>query len=255
MNIDSDNFDYRYFIRGEKKIVLAGKKNMQAASLMQVVSVNVGGPREVVWKGQTVVTGIFKEAVEGKVAVRRLNLDGDRQADLTVHGGPEKAIYAYPAEYYSFWREQFPEMDLPWGMFGENLTVTSLLDENVHVGDHFQVGSAKLMVTQPRLPCYKLGLKFGRDDILKRFLHSGMTGFYFSVLDEGEVAAGDLIKLLHRDDHQVKVADITRLYGQDKYNLDLLRRGVAVEALPEEWRDYFQQRIMRLTSSNSSSEG
>ena len=223
---------------------------MQAASLMQVISVNVGQPKEVVWKGQTVVTGIFKEAMEGRIAVRSLNLEGDRQADLTVHGGLEKAIYAYPADHYPFWREQFPEMELPWGMFGENLTITGLLEDTVHIGDHFQVGSTKLMVTQPRLPCYKLGIKFGRDDILKRFLRSGMTGFYFAVLEEGEVAAGDSISLVHRDEHQIKVADIVRLYREDKYNLDLIRRVVAVEALPEEWRDYFQQRIEKLTSSH-----
>ena len=223
---------------------------MQPTSLMQVISVNVGQPREVVWKGQTVTTGIFKEAVEGRIAVRSLNLEGDRQADLTVHGGLEQAIYAYPADHYPFWREQFPEMKLPWGMFGENLTIAGLLEDTVHIGDHFQVGSAKLMVTQPRLPCYKLGIKFGRDDILRRFLESGMTGFYFAVLEEGEVAAGDSISLLHRDEHQIKVADIVRLYRQDKYNLDLMRRVVAVEALPEEWRDYFQQRIEKLTSSH-----
>ncbi len=221
---------------------------------MQVISVNVGQPREVVWKGQTVMTGIFKEAVEGRIAVRRLNVEGDRQADLTVHGGLEKAIYAYPAEHYPFWREQFPEMDLPRGMFGENLTITGLLEDTVHIGDHFQVGSAKLMVKQPRLPCYKLGIKFGRDDILKRFLRSGMTGFYFAVLEEGEVAAGDSISLLHRDEHQIKVADIVRLYRQDKYNLDLMRRVVAVEVLPEEWRDYFQQRLEKLSSSHLSKE-
>ncbi len=145
-------------------------------------------------------------------------------------------------------------MNLPWGMFGENLTITGFLDETVHIGDHFQVGSANLMVTQPRLPCYKLGLKFGRDDILKRFLRSGMTGFYFSVLEEGEVTAGDPIRLLHRDDHQVKVAVITRLYRQDKYNLDLIRRVVEVEALPEVWRDYFLQRIEKLTRTVSSNE-
>ena len=227
---------------------------MQSSSVMQVTSVNVGLPREVVWKGRTVMTGIFKEAVAGRVAVRRLNLEGDRQADLTVHGGPEKAVYAYPAEYYAFWREQFPEMDLPWGMFGENLTVEGLLDETVHIGDRFQVGSAHLMVTQPRLPCYKLGLKFGRDDILKRFLQSGLTGFYFAVLKEGEVGAGDLIRLLHRDEHQVKVTDITRLYRQDKHNLDLLQRVLAVEALPKGWRDYFLQRLTQLTGSTSLSE-
>ena len=225
---------------------------MQSAFLMQVISVNVGMPREVVWKGQTVETGIFKEAVEGRIAVRSLNLEGDRQADLTVHGGLEKAIYAYPADHYPFWREQFPEMELPWGMFGENLTLTGLLEDTVHIGDHFQVGSAKLMVTQPRLPCYKLGIKFGRDDILRRFLESEMTGFYFAVLEEGEVAAGDTISLLHRDEHQIKVADIVRLYREDKYNLDLIRRVVALEALPEEWRDYFQQRIEKLTSAHLS---
>ena len=183
-----------------------------------------------------------------------LILRGDRQADLTVHGGPEKAIYAYPAEYYHFWREQFPEMDLPWGMFGENLTVEGLLDETVHIGDRFRVGSAHVVVTQPRVPCYKLGLKFGRDDILKRFLQSGLTGFYFAVLKEGEVAAGDQITLLRRDEHQVKVADITRLYREDKYNLDLLRKVVAAEILPEVWREYFQQRLDQLAGSISESE-
>ena len=227
---------------------------MQPESLMQVMSVNVGQPREVVWNGQIVETGIFKEAVEGRVAVRRLNLEGDRQADLTVHGGLDMAIYAYPAEHYSFWREQFPDMELPWGMFGENLTITGLLEDTVHIGDHFQVGSAKLTVTQPRLPCYKLGIKFGRDDILKRFLMSGMTGFYLAVLEVGEVAAGDSISLLHSDEHQVQVADIVRLYREDKYNLDLIRRVVAVEALPEEWREYFQERLEKLTSAHLSRE-
>jgi MOSC domain-containing protein YiiM len=221
---------------------------------MQVISVNVGQPREVVWNGQIVETGIFKEAVEGRVAVRRLNLEGDRQADLTVHGGLDKAIYAYPAEHYSFWREQFPEMELPWGMFGENLTLTGLLEDTVHIGDHFQVGSAKLMVTQPRLPCFKLGIKFGRDDILRRFLVSGRTGFYFAVLEEGEVAAGDSISLLHSDEHQIKVADIVRLYREDKYNLELIRRVLAVEALAEVWREYFQERIEKLTDARLSKE-
>jgi MOSC domain-containing protein YiiM len=217
---------------------------MYPSSELQVLSVNVGLPRAVIWKGRTVVTGIFKEPVAGPITIRRLNLEGDRQADLTVHGGPEKAVYAYKAEYYAFWREQFPEMDLPWGMFGENLTIEGLLDESVQIGDRFQVGSAQLMVTQPRLPCFKLALKFGRDDILKRFLQSGLTGFYFAVLQEGEVAAGDPIRLLHRDEHQVTIADITRLYRQDKHNLDLLRRVVAVEALPQSWRDYFRERLI-----------
>jgi MOSC domain-containing protein YiiM len=223
---------------------------MQPSTVMQVVSVNVGQPREVIWEGQTVLTGIFKAPVSGRVAVRWLNLEGDRQADLSVHGGPDKAVYAYPSEYYSFWREQFPEMDLPWGMFGENLTVEGLSDKTVHIGDRFQVGSAQLMVTQPRLPCYKLGIKFGRQDILERFLHSELTGFYFKVLQEGEVAAGDPIRPLHRDEHQIKVTDITSLYSRDKHNLDLLRRAIEVEALPEVWRDYFLHRLTRLTGAH-----
>ncbi len=221
---------------------------MQPSPIMQVISVNVGLPREVAWKGRKVLTGIFKEPVAGAIAVRRLNFDGDRQADLTVHGGPDKAIYAYPAEHYQYWKEQFPRMELPWGMFGENLTIRGLSEETVSIGDSFQVGSAQLVVKQPRVPCYKLGLKFGRDDILKRFLQSGLTGFYFAVLTEGEVAAGDPISLLQRDEGQVKVADITRLYHQDKRNLELLRRVLAVESLPEVWRSYFSQRLARLTS-------
>ena len=207
---------------------------MQPKNPMSVVSVNVGLPREVIWRGETISTGIFKQPVQGRVAVRRLNLDGDRQADLTVHGGQDKAIYAYPAEYYHFWREEFPDMELPWAMFGENVTVEGLLDDTVHIGDRFRMGSAEVMVTQPRVPCYKLGIKFGRDDIIKRFLASGFTGFYLAVLEEGEVATGDAITLIERDEHRVKVSDITRLYARDKGNLEALQRAVEVEALAED---------------------
>ena len=225
---------------------------MNSASMMRVISVNVGQPRKLFLKGEIVETGINKAPVQGRVAVRRLNLDGDRQADLTVHGGVDKAVYAYPAEHYEYWQEQFPEMDLPWGMFGENLSLTGLFEDTVHIGDQLQVGTARLMVTQPRLPCFKLGIKFERDDIIKRFLASGRTGFYFAVLEEGEVAAGDAISVLHRDERQVKVADIVRLYREDKYNVELMRRVIAVEALPEEWRDYFQERVEKLTSAHMS---
>lgn len=220
---------------------------MQPSSQLRVESVNVGQPREVLWKGRQVRTGIFKEPVAGRVAVRRLNLEGDQQADLNVHGGPNMAVYLYPAEYYAFWHEQFPEMELPWGMFGENLTIWGLLDESVYIGDQLQVGSAHLVVTQPRLPCYKLALKFGRDDILKRLLQTGYSGFYCAVLQEGEVAAGDPIKLLHRDKHEVSVLDIVRLEGDGSDDVDLLRRALAVEALPPSWRDYLIKRLARFS--------
>ena len=190
---------------------------MQPLSHMRVVSVNVGLPREVLWKRRIVSTGIFKEPVVGRVMVRRLNLDGDRQADLSVHGGPEKAIYVYPADYYHAWREELPEMDLPWAMFGENLTVEGLRDDTVHIGDQFRIGSALVAVTQPRMPCFKLALKFGRDDILERFLASGRTGFYLAVLEEGDVAAGDPIILVRHDENSISVAEFTRLYDTCSY--------------------------------------
>src|SRR6266851_1777434 len=163
---------------------------------MKLLSVNVGLPRDVISKGRLVTTGIFKEPVEGRVRLRTLNLDGDRQADLKVHGGIDKAVYAYPAEHYDYWRSELPGVELPWGMFGENFTVEGMLESGVNIGDEFRIGSAELVVTQPRLPCYKLAVKFGRDDIIKRFLGSGRTGFYFAVLKEGEVGAGDSIELL-----------------------------------------------------------
>jgi len=213
---------------------------------MRLVSVNIGHPREVIYKGKTVTTGIFKEPVEGRIRLRTLNLDGDRQADLSVHGGLSKAAYAYPIEHYEYWREQLPGVNLPWGMFGENFTTEGLREDSVNIGDRFRIGSAEVMVTEPRLPCYKLAAKFGRDDIIKRFLHSGRTGFYFAVMQEGEVGTGDGIELVSRDEHSVTVADITRLYVREKDDVGTLRRAVQVTALPESWRVYFGKRIEKL---------
>ena len=210
---------------------------------MKLVSVNVGFPREVIWKDKTVTTGIFKEPVERRVKVRFLNLDGDRQADLTVHGGADKAIYLYPVEHYEYWRGELPEMELPWGMFGENLTTVGLLEDRVNIGDRFRIGTAEVMVTQPRMPCYKLGIKFGRANMVKQFLDSRLTGFYFSVLQEDEVGVGDAMELISRDENNVTVADITRLYVRQSDDLQMLHRAVQVKALPDGWRDYFQQQI------------
>src|SRR3990172_5826642 len=216
---------------------------------MKIVSVNVGLPREVIWKGKRVTTGILKEPITGRVMMRRLNLDGDRQADLSVHGGPSKAVYVYPVQHYDYWRGELPEMKLPWGMFGENLTTEGLLEDAVSIGDRLRIGSAEVMVTEPRMPCYKLGIKFGREDIIKRFLRSGRTGFYVAVLQEGEVGAGDSVDLIGRDGNDVAVADITRLYVNERDNLDLLHRAIQVEALPESWRDHFRQQIQKLGRS------
>jgi MOSC domain-containing protein YiiM len=213
---------------------------------MKIVSLNVGRPRLAMRNDEPVSTGIFKEPVSGRVMLRTLNLDGDRQADLTVHGGPEKAVYVYPAEHYAFWKQELPEMELPWAMFGENFTTEGMFETEINVGDRFRIGSAEVMVTQPRMPCYKLGIRFGRTDIIKRFLASERTGFYFSVLKEGEVSAGDEIEVLEKNASGVRVVDVTRLYSSDKENVDLMKRAIATEALPNNWREYFRKRIESL---------
>ena len=213
---------------------------------MKIISVNVGLPRLVLRDGEPVSTGIFKEPVTHRVMMRRLNLDGDRQSDLSVHGGPEKAVYVYPSEHYEFWKRELPDMDLPWGVFGENFTTTGLLETEVNIGDKFRIGASEVMVTQPRMPCYKLGIRFGRADIIKRFLVSERTGFYLSVLKEGEVGAGDGIELLERNAAGVKVVEVTRLYSSDKDNVDVLRRLIALKELPESWREYLQRRLEKL---------
>ena len=214
---------------------------------MKLISLNVGMPRIVESNGEPVTTGIFKEPKQGSVMLRTLNLDGDRQADLTVHGGVSKAVYGYPVEHYEFWKRELPEMELPYGMFGENFTTEGMLEDALNVGDRFRVGEAELMVTEPRLPCYKLGIKFGRTDIIRKFLQSRRTGFYFAVVKEGEVEAGDEIKLLSRDINDITIADITRLYAFEKDDLQTLRRAVKLKALSDSWREYFQKQSHKLT--------
>jgi len=210
---------------------------------MKILSVNVGLPREVTLQGKLVTTGIFKEPVKGPVMMGALNLDGDRQADLTVHGGASKAVYAYPSEHNAFWRAELPGMDLPFGMFGENFTTEGLLEEVVYIGDRFQIGETEVMVTEPRMPCYKLGIKFGRADIIKRFLASRRTGFYFAVVREGMVSAGNALKLIGHEQQEISVADITRLYAFEKHDVKSLRRAIEVEALPESWKGYFRHQL------------
>src|SRR2546425_9193956 len=210
---------------------------------MKLLSINAGLPREVEWRAKVVLTSIFKAPVPGRVRVTRLNIQGDRQSDLSVHGGADKAIYAYPSEHYAFWRNELPGTDFPGGVFGENLTTEGLLEDKVHVGDRFRAGSAEFIVTQPRMPCYKLAIRFNRPDMVKRFLRSGRTGFYHAVLREGDIGAGDSIDLVAGDDSHISVADVVGLYAADAANQDLLRRASELPALPESWREYFRERL------------
>ena len=210
---------------------------------MRIISINVGLPRTLLHAGREVTTGIFKEPVEGPVMLRRLNLDGDRQADLSVHGGRWKAVYAYPSEHYEFWRKELPGKDLPWGIFGENLTTEGLKEDETNIGDRFRVGEAVLEVSQPRIPCYKLGIRFGRDDIIKRFLASGRSGNYFSVLEEGLVKAGDAIERIHEDENGVSVAEVQRAYRDSVENIEVMRRAVKIPALPDGWKEHFLKEL------------
>jgi MOSC domain-containing protein YiiM len=210
---------------------------------MRVLSINVGLPREVEWRHELVSTAIHKAPVSGPLEVRRLNLAGDRQADLSVHGGPDKAVYAYPSEHYPFWRDELPGVALPWGALGENLTVEGLSEADLRVGDVLRIGTAELVVTQPRLPCYKLNVRFQRPDMVKRFLRSGRTGFYLAVNKEGWIAAGDAIQLVPTDRSAIRVPEVVTLYTSRNGGGALLQRALATPALPQSWRDYFQDRL------------
>jgi MOSC domain-containing protein YiiM len=221
---------------------------------MKLVSLNVGLPREVTWHEIKVSTGIFKQPVKGRVALRKLNLDDDCQADLTVHGGKNKAVYCYPLEHYEYWKKELPGHELPVGVFGENFTLdfgepapnAAFPEDSIHIGDRFSVGSAEVVVTQPRLPCYKLGIRFQMDDMVKRFLITGRSGFYLAVTREGEVGAGDAITPLSQDPNAVPISAISHLYIAKHYSADdwnLLRRALRVATLPESWKEYFRERL------------
>jgi MOSC domain-containing protein YiiM len=230
---------------------------------MKLVSLNVGLPREVTWHGMAVSSGIFKQPVEGRIALRRLNLDGDRQADLSVHGGKDKAVYCYPLEHYEYWKKELPDHELMLGAFGENFTINFGSDDmrgggsnnsfspedTIHIGDRFSVGSAEVVVTQPRLPGYKLGIRFQMDDMVKRFLASGRSGFYLAVVREGEVGTGDEMRMISKDSNNVPVSEITRLYVAKKYSdedVRIVERVLRVAALPESWKEYFRERLQMM---------
>lgn len=209
---------------------------------MRVLSVNVGLPREVRWNGSNVLTGIFKHPVAQRIPLRRLNFDGDAQADLTVHGGPDKAVYAYPSEHYPGWEAKLG-VSLAPAAFGENLTTEGLLEDQIHIGDEFRVGTARLVVTQPRLPCYKLGIRFNDSAIVKTFLKAGLPGIYFAVVEEGQVGPGDPIECLHVDQRRLTIRDMHALIFNRSPAPSELRRVLEIPTLAGVWREEFQARL------------
>ena len=220
---------------------------------MKVVSVNVGLPQKIQFNNQLITTSIFKHPVHKKVKLSKLNLEGDAQSDLSVHGGVDKAVYSYPVEHYDYWRKIYPDMDIHFGMFGENLTTHGLHEGEVNIGDTYIIGSSRIVVTQPRMPCYKLGIRFGKMDIIEKFLNSLRSGIYFRVTREGELTEGDEIKLLSRDKNGVSIRDIVRLYKKKNYNdseFQLLERTTKLKFLPQNWKRHFEQEIDKAKSQD-----
>jgi MOSC domain-containing protein YiiM len=208
---------------------------------MQVLSVNVGMPRRVETPQGDVLTSIFKEPVEDRRRVQRHNIEGDRQSDLTVHGGPNKAIYCYPSEHYAYWKAQLPDAGLAYANFGENLTTEGLLEQNVRIGDRYRIGSAVLRVTQPRMPCFKLNLRFDRYDMVKRFWKSGLSGIYFSIVEEGDLAHGDEIDKVAEGPEDVSISDVVRLYKGEDTRADLFERAMRAP-IAGSWKQEIQER-------------
>lgn len=208
---------------------------------MKLLSLNISGLRQVEHGGKTVGTGIFKEPVTGPVKAMRLTLEGDRQVDLRYHGGEHKAIYAYPHEHYATWAEELGRDDLTFGQFGENFTTEGLLETDVHIGDRFRVGEVLVEVTQPRVPCFKLGIKMGDPRFVRTFLESERCGFYLRVLEEGMVEAGDTIERVSTHPEQISIQFIHHLYFQDSLNKDEIKRALTVDALSKEWRKQLRE--------------
>ncbi|HXW62412.1 MAG TPA: MOSC domain-containing protein [Candidatus Acidoferrales bacterium] len=215
---------------------------------MKIISLNVGLPRRIFYGDREVMTGIFKSPADGPRMLYRLNVEGDRQADLNVHGGTNKALYAYPSEHYAYWRQQLPEVDFTWGQFGENVTTEGLWEQDVWIGDVYRMGQAVVKVTQPRMPCYKLGIRFGRDDMVKRFLVSGRSGIYFSVVEQGLLGGGDTIEKISTQSDGISIRDVNRAYAHSRDNLELVRRIVDARILPSGLQQDFADELARIDS-------
>jgi ferredoxin-NADP reductase/MOSC domain-containing protein YiiM len=206
----------------------------------RLVSVNVGKPKDVDWQGKTVYTGIWKTPIDGPIMVRRLNIDGDGQGDLAGHGGEQRAVMVYQTEAYDYWKSYFERDDLRPGHFGENFTVDGLSDREVCIGDRYRIGEAEFEVTQPRVTCFRVGMRLGKPEMPSLLVSHHRPGFYFRVLTEGHVQAGDEIVRTRRVRHELSVADVDALLYLPERNMDQLRKVVQVPALSPGWQQSFR---------------
>ncbi|MFY0600527.1 MAG: MOSC domain-containing protein [Cyclobacteriaceae bacterium] len=213
---------------------------------MKLDAISVGKPREVKLDGRTITTSIFKTPVSGPQKVYFNHIEGDQQSDLKLHGGPTRPISVYASEYYDFWKDIFKIDELPWGYFGENLNITGgVFETEINVGDRFSIGNVELEALQPRFPCHKLGMKLGDKKWIKFFLESRKTGFYFGVLKEGTIKAGDTVTRTYTNHNSITMDDITDLYLINRNNKPLLQKALGVERLPQSWKEYFQEQLSK----------
>ena len=213
---------------------------------MRLESIYVGKPVEADYNGRAITTGIYKNKVEGPVKVSSFNIEGDQQADITVHGGVDKAVYAYPSEHYNFWKKEREDLHFEPSFFGENLSTTGLDEIGTCIGDVFEVGSVVLQVTSPRMPCYKLGIRMNDPGFVRDFMKAEKNGFYFKVLQEGTIDTGDEIRKVRQDGHDLTVQEVIQLHTTRKSDKDLLRKAVDSPSLPQDWIDHFEVILTRL---------
>jgi MOSC domain-containing protein YiiM len=218
---------------------------------VKIISLNVSRPRQVPYGGKLIRTGIFKEPVGGPRMLRALNLEGDGQADLVAHGGIHKAAYAYTIEHYVYWARELDRDDFQWGQFGENFTVDGMPEEEIHIGDRFRIGEALVEVTQPRVPCAKLGLRMEMATFPKLFHASGRTGFYLRVIEEGQVCAGNMIERVRIDPERMSVREVNHLLHFDRQNLEEIQRALRIPALSPGWRGSFEEIIWKTLTNRA----
>ena len=219
--------------------------------MARLLSLNVGLPRDVSWQGRTVHTGIWKEPVQGRRMVRRLNIDGDGQGDLAGHGGEHRAVFVYQIESYRYWQNQLGRTDFTHGEFGENFTVEGLPDDEVCIGDRYRVGSALFEVTQPRVTCYRVGIRMNEPQMAALLVSHGRPGFYFRVLEEGEVGAGDEIVRVMQGPEGMTVAEVDALLYKPGHPADRLERALRIPALSTGWRDSFRALLEQARSPDA----